>query len=766
MHHPTFHIHITGQVQGVGFRPYVFRLAEAFGLKGWVNNAADGVHIKFNADVNNANAFYQALIRQAPALARIVTHEMKEVTPEPFYAFHIIQSDTTTQANLLLTPDFALCADCRHELHDVKNRRFYYPFITCTNCGPRFSIIQCLPYDRERTTMQGFMMCPTCEAEYHNVYDRRYFSQTNSCPTCGIHLQLFDNEQNILENPLETTIQLLQNGKIVAIKGLGGYLLICDATNAAAIQRLRARKHRPTKPLALLYPNIETLEKDVKLNDSEQILLQSPAAPIVLLDLKDEIFSGIQTDLIAPNLHQIGVMQPYAPLFDLIINGINKPLVATSGNVSGSPVIYEDEKALQELLHIADFILVNNREIVLPQDDSVVRLSHYYQQSIVMRRSRGYAPTLLNQTITDYFSDKTRVVLALGAHLKSTFTLLHGGNVYVSQFLGDLDHYESQQSFEKTLYHFLQLFGNQPLKIITDRHPSYFSTQMGERLGQDWNVPITKVQHHKAHALAVLGENYLLDCKEPVLNVIWDGTGYGEDGQIWGGEFFYYNNYNLSRVAHVDYFPFILGNKMPREPRISALCLAYHISEAHDILKAKFSENEWNFYQKLLQKSDKLLTSSVGRLFDGVASLLGLADKVSYEGEAAMYLESLAKSWFHKNDLNVKAHYFEEIFSNNIISTSVLLQNLLSDFQKGKAKDYIAAKFHVSLVYIIKKVAQTTDCQKLTFSGGVFQNELLIDLLIHYLQNDFTLYFHQQLSPNDECISFGQLVAELEFLKS
>ncbi|MFN7116294.1 MAG: carbamoyltransferase HypF [Saprospiraceae bacterium] len=763
MRSSTFHIHITGQVQGVGFRPYVFRLAQQAGLKGWVNNAPDGVHIEFNAEAEQAQQFYNIIIEQAPALARILTHTMQEVAPQIFNDFQIVESQAETEANLLLTPDFALCNDCRRELHDVINRRYGYPFITCTNCGPRFSIVQQLPYDRERTTMQSFIMCSACATEYHDVRDRRYFSQTNSCPSCGIQLQLFDNEGNILENPLQTAITLLQNGKIGAVKGIGGYLLLCDATNAAAIQLLRKRKHRPTKPLALLYPNITMLQEDVILSDAEKDLLQSPAAPIVLLSLKDKIASQIQTEWIAPGLSQIGVMLPYAPLFELIINVIGKPLVATSGNISGSPVIYEDAKALQELAPIADFILVNNRDIVIPQDDSVLRYTTHYQQLIVLRRSRGLAPSLINETIAKHFNHTMPPVLAMGANLKSTFSLLYNKNVYVSQFLGDLDGFESQESYEHTLQHFLQLFDSQPKKIIADQHPAYFSTQLGERLAQEWQIPIVKIQHHKAHALAVLGENYLLDCKEPVLNIIWDGTGYGEDGQVWGGEFFYYHNNTLSRVAHLAYFPFILGDKMPREPRISALCLTYDIPDAIHYTKAKFSETEWKLYNKLLQQPERLNTSSIGRLFDGVASLLGLADQVSYEGEAAMYLEVLAKTGFQQHSLHLEDNYVISDEPDFIISTKILLEYIITDLKQGVPKHYIAAKFHVSLVNIIKKIALLTQCNKLTFSGGVFQNALLVDLIIHYLQDEFSLYFHQKLSPNDENISFGQLIVTLNF---
>lgn len=758
---PTFHIHIRGQVQGVGFRPYVFRLAEQFKLKGWVNNAPDGVHVVFNANAEKAMQFYAHLLREAPVLSRVVAHKMREIAPQDFSSFQIISSDEQTEANLLLTPDFALCEDCRRELYEPSDRRWQYPFITCTNCGPRFSIVQKLPYDRERTTMKDFMMCPDCRAEYEEVRDRRYFSQTNSCPACGISLQLYDVNGNVLANPLKTAVQLLQKGKIIAVKSIGGYLLMCDATSAEAIQRLRERKHRPAKPLALLYPDVKTLEYDVELRESEIELLQSPAAPIVLLHLKDHISSGIQTELIAPGLRQIGAMLPYTPLFELIMSAAGKPLVATSGNISGSPVIFQDDKAMEELSKIADFILANNREIVLPQDDSVVRISSRGQQPIVIRRSRGLAPSLLNETIAQRFSDQTPAVLAMGADLKSTFAMSHRSNVYVSQFLGDLDSFESQQSFEQTLQYFLQLLDNQPKSVIIDKHPAYFSTQLGERLAAEWAAPVSKVQHHKAHALAVLGENNLLDSEEPVLNVIWDGTGYGDDGQVWGGEFFLYQHHEFSRAYYFDYFPFILGDKMPREPRISALCLTHGLLGQADFSASKFTKTEWNLYHKMLGQHDGLQTSSVGRLFDGVASLLGLADKVSYEGEAAMQLEALAKSWFRQNGLKIKEDHIMESEFHDVIPVKKLIQQLLQDLQKNKPKDYISAKFHMYLIGFVENVAQRTGCRKLAFSGGVFQNELLVDLLIHYLQGRYDLYFHRQLSPNDESVSFGQLISSV-----
>lgn len=757
----TFHIHIRGQVQGVGFRPYVFRLAEQFLLRGTVCNASDGVHIELTTDQTIAQDFYQKLLENAPILSKI-THSSIEIIEDKFFLegnFNIIQSNESQKANLLITPDFALCDGCKKELKDPQNHRFEYPFITCTNCGPRYSIIKKLPYDRDKTTMDAFKICPTCNSEYNDVHDRRYYSQTNSCTTDGV----------ILSHSVSEVIAAINAGKIISIKGIGGYLLMCDATNAEAINILRERKHRPTKPFAVMYPNLEMLEKDVILRGSEKEALQSPQAPIVLLNLKEELTSKIQVGLIAPKLSQLGVMLPYTPLFELITEGVGKPIIATSGNISGSTVIFQDDKALEYLSEIADLIVSNNREIVVPQDDSVVKFTEYCGKKIVIRRSRGFAPTFLSQPPNPQKGNSPSANspfggwgagssgLALGAMLKSTFSWAHRGNIYVSQYLSDLESFDTQESFEHTLNHFLTIFDDKPQHIITDKHPDYFSTQLGERLSNEWQIPINKVQHHKAHFAAVMAENDLFEAKDPILGVIWDGTGLGDDGNIWGGEFFKYENADYLRCYYFDYFPLILGDKMSREPRISALSLAYDVMGAEDFLSKKFTDTEGVLYRKLLTQEGVLQTSSVGRLFDGVASLLGLADKVSYEGEAAMLLEESAKRYFKIQGLDFSESYIFEGSSYYRIPTKTLIQNIVFDLKKGKDRDLIAAKFHVSLVKIIKKVAQNTGCKKLAFSGGVFQNSLLVDLIIHHLDTEFELFFHQQLSPNDENISFGQL---------
>ncbi len=756
----AYHIHIQGQVQGVGFRPYVWRLARAFGLTGWVNNTTDGVHIAFEADAEKAVLFYNELISNPPPLARIASHVMHETGTAHFPEFSIVESEHNGQASLMLTPDFRLCADCRRELHDPQNRRFGYAFLTCTHCGPRYSIAQKLPYDRIHTTMQAFAMCDECGAEYQNPEDRRFYSQTNSCAACGIQMQVYANGKIVYfknEKPAAFVAQQLTQGRIVAVKGIGGYLLLCDATNPTAVQRMRVRKHRPAKPFAVMYPDMHLLKTSAEVSILEEEALLSPVAPIVLLNLKnnsseEDKTPALATNEIAPGLSQIGVMLPYAPLLDWIAAEVGIPLVATSGNVSNSPIVYTDEKAILELSGIADFILTHNRPIAVPQDDSVIRFSTFTRQKIVIRRSRGLAPNL------NHGGNTSVSMLAMGADMKSTFALTHQTNTYVSQYLGDLESYETQQNYEHTLTHFLQLLEAQPNVILTDRHPGFFATQLGNALEKRLDVSVQRVQHHQAHFAAVLGENSLIASELPVLGVIWDGTGLGDDGHIWGGEFFSYDNFRFQRCCHFDYFDFLLGDKMPKEPRISALTATFDVPFAEEFVRPKFTDAEWKVYAHLLQKRTSLQTSSVGRIFDGVASLLGLIDQATYEGEAAMLLENLAKGYCIKNGLELKQSYFPDTLPDHRIPTKLLMQHIVSDLKKGLAPDCIAAKFHYSLVHLVQMVAKKLNINQLAFSGGVFQNEVLVDLLNRHLSADFRLFFHRDLSPNDENISFGQLM--------
>lgn len=751
----TWHIWIKGQVQGVGFRPFVYQTASRFQIQGWVNNTFDGVHVEFNATEGLAQDFYQCLIHQAPILARITAHQMQIIDNKFFEKFQIIQSAAKGQADLLLTPDAAMCPNCRQELQDVQNRRYQYPFITCTDCGVRFSIIAGLPYDRERTTMDGFEMCDHCHQEYNQPWDRRYYSQTNSCPDCSIELAYFDSEGLIQQpNLIEAVAKDWEAGKTVAIKGIGGYLLTCAANQPKTIQRLRKRKHRPSKAFALMFPDLESLQKVANVPPEAKQTLNYPVAAITLVEMQAKATKALAIDDIAPGLNRIGALLPYAPLFYLLLKRYGQAIVATSGNISNAPIVYQDQKAQASLFQVADTILSNNRKIVIPQDDSVVQFSAVAKQPIILRRSRGWAPTFLQKNIA--WPEQT--ILAMGAMLKSTFTLLHQGNVYISQYLGNLAHFDTEQHYRHTIDHYLNLIGAQPTLILSDKHPNYPSEIIGRQLAEEWAVPIVSYQHHRAHFAAVLGENHLLDHAKPILGVIWDGTGLGDDGQIWGGEFFVYQNYTLERVAHWPYQQSILGDKMAKEPRISALSFFRELPEAQPYLKAKFTATEWQVYSKIRIRPQNLKTSSMGRLFDAVASILGLMDQQTYEGEAAMQLEVIALNHFKMNDFQVQEKYSLDWSSD---PNTQLLQLMIIDLQQKVSRSEIAAKFHFALVDYIGFQAKNLKLQHIAFSGGVFQNSLLVDLCIAQLGAKYQLYWHQQLSPNDENISYGQLICSM-----
>ena len=745
----------------MGFRPFVRLLAQQFELNGWVNNDVDGVHIELNATQQKAAFFLNHLLENPPVLATITDYSLSEIASKKYTNFKITHSQHKGKPNLLLTPDAAICKDCTQELFESTNRRNNYPFTTCTNCGPRYAIIQTVPYDRGRTTMDTFQMCPHCLKEYGDISNRRYYSQTNSCPACAIKLELFEckegNAFNISPsfstlNILEKIITLWQVGKIVAIKGIGGYLLTCDANNEKTVQLLRQRKHRPTKPFAVMFPNVEILEKDFKIEQEEQALLLNSVAPIVLLQqikVSDSLASAI-----APKLNQIGVMLPYTALYQLLLKAYGRPIIATSGNSSNSPIIFKEENAINGLVAIADYILTNNREIVVPQDDSVVKFTYFKQQKIILRRSRGYAPSYIAPK--QNFSHQS--IVAMGAMLKSTFALAHQDNIFISQYLGDLGNFETQENYKHTLHHFLAIFQSKPELLLVDKHPQYGATIYGKEMATQLGVPTITIQHHEAHFAAVLAENNLLNHPSSILGVIWDGTGLGNDGHIWGGEFFVYQNHQFERRHHLEYVDFILGDKMAKEPRIAALSFCWEIEEARTILKEKFTKTEWAVYNKLLAKGSSLKTSSMGRLFDAVASLLDISDKQSYEGEAALLLESKALQYYQKKGLVTNFSSFDENKDNFKVTTTEILRLLLNDIETGMTKEYIAAHFHFLLIKYIEKIATTQNIHQIAFSGGVFQNGLLIDLLIHHLETTFELYFHKALSPNDENISFGQLM--------
>jgi hydrogenase maturation protein HypF len=751
-------MHFSGQVQGVGFRPFVHRLALEMGLKGWVKNGLSGVEVRLQADEELGNLFYRNILTNLPFPAKITESRLEKVQNTFFEKFEILESSTEGNPSLIITPDMATCEFCLVEMQNPADRRFNYPFITCTQCGPRYSILEKLPFDRENTTMAVFEMCHLCQAEYENPADRRYFSQTNSCPECGVKMNWFENktEQNLTQQEiLEQTVQNWKAGKIVAIKALSGYLLTCDANNLQIVRNLRKRKHRPAKPFALMYPGLESLKTEMWVSEKEQKRLLSPEAPVILLERKSEAHMPNQPvfEEIAPGLSRVGVMLPHTPLFWKLLRDFGKPIVATSGNPSGSPVVFTDEKAVTELSEIADAVLTHNRRIVIPQDDSVLKISRLSEKNIFLRRSRGFAPG------SPASQNPSANRLAMGALLKSTFAFSSQENVYLSQYLGDLDNYDTQQHYQLTIRHLLNVTGMQPEQVITDRHPDYFSTHLGEEMG----IPVQKIQHHQAHLAAVLAENEVMPGGEAVLGVIWDGAGLGNNGNIWGGEFFRYEDKTFKRIAHFEEFPHLSADKMAREPRLSALALCYHLPEAEVLLKKKFSVSEWKIYMQVLEKykentnKNLLKTTGTGRIFDAIASLLGLCDLNTFEGQAALLLENRAFRNFKHHSPYMKESYFETIKNFDSISTGLLLQNVLKDIEAKKHTDFIAAKFHFSLIDLIKQVVVNQNIKQIAFSGGVFQNEILVDLASEYLKN-YRLYFHKNLSPNDENIAFGQLM--------
>lgn len=751
----TYHIHINGIVQGVGFRPFVYVVAQRLNIKGKVRNDADGVNIWFNANADTATQFLNILTTQAPPKAKILSFDIKEIEPQEFENFAIdTEQINTHKIDTLVSPDFVMCDACRKELYDKNNRRYRYPFITCTQCGPRFSIIEKLPYERYHTAMDSFSMCGVCQKEYVEITDRRYFSQTNSCPACGIQMTLWENKNQPLFSDTESILsyckQSFEAGKIIAVKGVGGYLLMCDANNANAIQMLRKRKHRPQKPFAILYPNMKRVVADFEISDAEQQFLQNPSGAILLLQPKSPIAHIVAMPHIAPYLNTIGVMLPANPLLDLLAYDFGKPLIATSANLSGAPIIHNDQDALQYLLKFADAIVMNNRMIVAPQDDSVLRFPKGDIQPVFMRRSRGFAPIYDND-----LSISKKCILSLGALMKSTFAVSVNKHIFVSQYLGAGGNDEYEETYKKSLFHFLNLYQAQPQSIVVDMHPDYFTHQLGKTLAQDRGVECMEVQHHKAHFAAVLAENKLIDTTEKILGIIWDGTGLGTDTNIWGSECFLFENKQMNRMAHFQYFSHIAGDKLALQPRLSLLSIWDNEKDTPDIIANKFTPQELLVYQKL-RKETSIKNSSAGRLIDAVASLLGLCDQSTYEGEAALYLQVQAEKYCSQYGYSFTDCYTAFNNQGNIEIKSIL-QQIVEDQNQHIDPTFIAAKFHYSLIRIILSVAEKQGVQKIAFSGGVFQNTLLVSLLKYHLGKNFQLYFHHQLSPNDENISLGQL---------
>ena len=746
--HNTYKILISGQVQGVGFRPYIYNLAKSFSLKGSVSNNKNGVVVFVQGSEQSVKNFYHKLIHFPPPVSKIKNNSISQIEFVKFEGFNIIPSKKEGQLNLILTPDFAICDDCKEDIKNDKNKRYKYPFTTCVNCGPRWAITNTFPFERNHTSIDEFPMCDDCIKEYKNPEDRRFHSQTNTCQTCGIELILVDKSGKKVvttnEDLFKVVAELLQNGSIIAIKNTSGYLLCCNAENREVVQQLRVKKKRPHKPFAVLYPSMELLKKELTISSKQEKSLNSVERPINIINFKD--YKGnIDITSVAPGLSQLGVMLPYSGILELLANELSFPIVATSGNIHGSPIISENDEAFEKLNPVADYFLQHNLKIVHPQDDSVVKFSKKFGHEILFRRSRGYAPNVFNTSI-----DSNKKIMALGAHIKSTIAYVPNSYMYLSQYLGNLDSYDVYNRFIQVSQDFMDVFEHRPEILLVDAHSGYQSTMYGEELSIEFNIELYKIQHHKAHFAAVLAEHNLFDTKEPVLGVIWDGTGYGDDGHIWGGEFFEYDARHIKRVSHFEYFDWLAGDKMALELRLSLFSLADF--QMQNLIAEKFQSHEVTIYNSL-KKQSKLKTSSVGRLFDAVASLLGICDLNTYEGEAAILLEN------YVTDYNLDScSLYCSVLKDGTISTKDMLYRIFLDYNSGNSKEKIIINFFYTLASIIFQTAKKYQYKKIAFSGGVFQNSILIDMIKELGDVKYKLYFNINLAPNDENISYGQIM--------
>ncbi len=750
------HISIRGVVQGVGFRPFVHRLAIKHDLAGWVRNASGDVQIQVEGDPAAVATFVRDLRAEAPPLARIDDLCAERREPSGLTRFTILKSRREAGRRQPISPDVALCAACERELFNLANRRHRYPFITCTDCGPRFTIIEAMPYDRERTSMRAFTQCSACLAEYQTPGNRRYHSETNSCPACGPPVWL---EPKVLGDPVRAAAQLLLAGKIVAIRGLGGFHLAVDATNAEAVARLRARKHRDAKPFAVM---VRTLADARRLGDVGQVeeeLLTSRERPIVLLN---RLVIGIDHDValsVAPGLGSLGVMLAYTPLHHLLCDLVQRPLVMTSGNRSDEPIATDNDDARRRLSGIADAFLFHDRDIVARYDDSVVRVAG--TAPVFLRRARGYAPLPLSLPIRS-----PRPLVAVGPHLKNTFTLVQGREAYVSQHIGDLENLETLEHWRAALTAYRTLFRLEPEVAVHDLHPGYLSTRLAGDLGLE---RIIAVQHHHAHVAAVLAEHGEAG---PAVGVAFDGTGYGADGHVWGAEFLVADLTGYRRAGHLRYARLPGGDLAAREPWRSALgYLALEPTAAAAFaygLSPVAAETRAIAMQQIARRLNAPQASSLGRLFDAAAAVLGVRSVSQFEGQAAMELEALA------GRRSAQPLPFPAAEGSNgmwVLDPVPLLVALGELHAAGVETPELAARFHESVAAaadsVAARIAAQAGLQTIALGGGCFQNaRLLVSLRARLEARGLRVLLPRQLSPNDGAVSYGQAAVAAALLHS
>ncbi len=746
-------IAVSGIVQGVGFRPFVYDLATRLGLNGFVRNETGGVLIEVEGELDSLERFFGELTSRPPPLARIddVRWSMRRPRGDP--RFRIENSQSEGSSSIFVSPDVATCDLCLRELFDPGDRRYRYPFLNCTHCGPRLTIVRAAPYDRQRTTMASFAMCPACRAEYEDPRDRRFHAQPIACPACGPRLRVLDSRGHEVETQeaLNFGVALLKQGKIVALKGLGGYHLACLAGDGKAVAELRKRKQRDQKPLAIMVEDVAAARDLCEVSPAEEAVLRSSGRPIVLLRRRP---GAKIAPLVAPANPTLGVMLPYTPLHHVILRELNgAPLVMTSGNRSDEPIAYDDEDAVARLAAIADVFLTHDRPIHLRCDDSVTRI--VASEELPLRRSRGYAPAPLELPLACPVP-----TLALGGQLKVTFALGRGRHAFLSHHLGDLDYYEAYRASVESINHYQGLFAFTPELIVHDLHPDYATTRYAAEI--DSAIPRLAVQHHHAHVASCMADNGL---DLPVIGVAFDGTGFGTDGAVWGGEFLTGDYRGFSRAAHFRYVALPGGEQAIREPwRMAAAYLA-DADQGDSLLAERVPRPALAAVQRLIDRRTNCPdTSSVGRLFDAVAALAGVRDRVSYEGQAAMELEWLATEVSPADVAPFDFVLIENPANDSpiLIDTRPLFTELAAGLRRGCPAPIIAGRFHSTLVEIVAQVCcrlrQRSGLDVVVLSGGVFQNALLTTEVVARLERaGFRVHRHRRVPPGDGGLSLGQL---------
>ncbi len=748
----------SGIVQGVGFRPFVYRLAIKNKLTGFVQNNPEGVTAEVEGSPESLDLFLAGVKNELPPLAHITQIQSSDLGLQNDYSFKITSSVAEGHADVHITPDAATCPDCLKELFDSTDRRFRYPFINCTNCGPRLTIINAIPYDRANTSMSCFPQCPQCLAEYNNPANRRFHAEPNACHVCGPQMTLLDTKGAKIktDDPIKAAIDLLSSGHILAIKGLGGFHLCVDASNDEAVKILRSRKYREKKPLAIMTRDMDQVKRIAEVSEEEKILLTSVQRPIVLLK---KIKNNLISDFVAPSMQNLGIMLPYTPIHYLLLENNFTALVMTSANQVDEPICTGNREAITRLHGIADYFLVHNRDILVRCDDSIVFVAAGSPQ--LMRRSRGFVPQPLA------LKDSMPSVLALGPQLKTTQCILKGNFAYLSPHIGDLETPQARDFFSESLILMKRITESDPQIIACDYHPAYYSTQVVQELNSS---KVIRVQHHHAHIVSCMAENQI---QGDVIGVAMDGTGYGLDGNAWGGEFLIANETNFQRFGHLQYITLPGSEKAIREPwriAVSLLKTAYGQEWKEIALRLKLIED-----QNICETVDRIiegrinspLSSGLGRLFDGIAALIGLRRTVSFEGQAAMELEAQAAE---TSGPPYPFDILQDDDKSNILNFTAMIRAIVTDRDSGKDKKQIAALFHQTLIdafaAMADKIRKSSRLSRVVLSGGCFQNKILLEGVINKLRYlDFDVYCHRQVPANDGGISLGQAVVAASMIQ-